>query len=79
MRTTLNLDDQLVSEAKAVAARSGRTLSQVIEDALRAALSRRAVKNRRQHELPTSPGTPRPGVDLDDGAGLRSLMDQPPP
>jgi predicted transcriptional regulator len=34
MRTTLQLDDALVSEAKVLAARTGRTLSQVIEDAL---------------------------------------------
>ncbi|HYH32585.1 MAG TPA: DUF6364 family protein [Pseudonocardia sp.] len=38
MRTTLQLDDDLVVEAKVLAARTGRTLSQLIEDALRQTL-----------------------------------------
>jgi len=75
MRTTLQLDDALISEAKVVAARTGRTLSQVIEDALRQALIPRQRERRQAPVLPTSPGRPRPGVDLDDNAGLRDLMD----
>ncbi len=35
LRTTLQLDDELIVQAKISAARTGRTLSQVIEDALR--------------------------------------------
>ena len=68
MRTTLQLDDALVVEAKVHAARTGRTLSQLIEDALRQAL----VPRRR---LPTSPGAPVAGVPLDDNAALRDVMD----
>jgi hypothetical protein len=75
MRTTLQLDDALISEAKVVAARTGRTLSQVIEDALRQALIPRPREPRQAPPLPTSPGVPRAGVDLDDNAGLRDLMD----
>jgi hypothetical protein len=74
VRTTLQLDDALVSDAKVLAARTGRTLSQVIEDALRQTL----VPRQRDAEapvLPTSPGVPRPGVELDDGVALRDLMD----
>lgn len=38
MRTTIQLDDQLLLEAKKHAAQTGRTLKAVIEDALREAL-----------------------------------------
>ena len=40
MRTTIQLDDQLLLEAKKHAAQTGRTLKAVIEDALREALAR---------------------------------------
>lgn len=75
MRTTLQLDDALISEAKMLAARTGRTLSQVIEDALRQTLIPRSREPRQAPPLPTSPGVPRAGVELDDNAGLRDLMD----
>ncbi len=75
MRTTLQLDDELVVQAKISAARSGRTLSQVIEDALRQALASRAEPSSRRAVVPTSPGRPLPGVSLDDNAGLLDLMD----
>ncbi len=76
MRTTLQLDDDLVVQAKISAARSGRTLSQVIEDALRQALASHAEPTRRRASVPTSPGRPLPGVNLDDNAGLLDLMDR---
>ena len=75
MRTTLQLNDELVVQAKIRAARSGRTLSQVIEDALRQALTPRAEPARRRASVPTSPGRPLPGVNLDDNAGLLDFMD----
>ena len=40
MRTTLTIDDHLLSEAKAVAARTHRTIGSVFEDALRLMLAR---------------------------------------
>lgn len=75
MRTTLELDDELVVQAKISAARSGRTLSQVIEDALRQAFAARAEPARPRVQVPTSPGRPLPGVNLDDNAGLLDLID----
>jgi hypothetical protein len=48
MRTTVRLDDDLLRQAKALAARTGRTLSAVIEDGLREALAR----HRRRQERP---------------------------
>jgi hypothetical protein len=77
MRTTIRLDDALLTEAKQLAARTGRTLTAVIEDALRQMLSRTPVPGpRRRFVMPTyGRGGVRPGVDLDDTAGLLDLMD----
>jgi hypothetical protein len=80
MRTTVRLDEQLLAEAKAFAARTGRTLTRVIEDALRDTLTRRAKrKPRTRVELPTAGGTGvLPGVDLDHGGALLDVMESVP-
>ena len=52
MRTTINLDDALLAEAKQVAARTGRSLTAVVEDALRQSLYRRDPATRQAVELP---------------------------
>ena len=77
MRTTINIDDALLAEAKQVAARTGRSLTDVVEDALRESLHRRHRTARRAVELPMfgEEGL-QPGVDLDDSAALLDLMDQ---
>lgn len=77
MRTTVKIDDGLLAEAKSQAARSGRTLNAVIEDALRAALAERGPGPRREVvELPTFSGSRiLPGVDLDDSAALLDRME----
>jgi Ribbon-helix-helix protein, copG family len=80
MRTTVRLEDSLLGEAKALAARTGRTLTQVIEDSLRAALSREPV-DRGRVELPVMKGGRlRPGVNLDSMSDLIDVMegDAPP-
>ena len=79
MRTTVRLDDQLLTDAKEHAARTGRTLTALLEDALRALL---ALENRpkepRSRKLPTyGEGGLQPGVDLDNSADLLDLMDGP--
>ncbi len=79
MRTTLNIDDDLLREAKELAARSRRSLRAVIEDALRECFSRFGRQADNPHvELPVSPQPPgvQPGVDLDDTASLVDLMEQ---
>lgn len=70
MRTTIRIDDELLAEAKGQAAQSGRSLGALVEDALRAALARRATDEQRNRvDLPTfAGGSPRRGVDLDDSA-----------
>ena len=80
MRTTIRLSDQLLREAKTVAAATGRTLAELVEDALRESLTRRkSVAERRKVSLPISSagGGLMPGVDLDDSAALLDLMGEP--
>jgi hypothetical protein len=76
-RTTIRLDEQLLRDAKELAASSGRTLTAVIEEALRAALARPTQHGRANPvELPTFCGDGlQPGVDLDDSAALLELME----
>jgi hypothetical protein len=77
MRTTIRLDDELLAEAKELAARTRRSLNSVIEDALRESLARRRSKTgRKPVTLTTFRGNGlRPGADLDDTAALYDLMD----
>jgi hypothetical protein len=80
MRTTIRLDDQLLADAKQLAARTGRTLTAVIEDALRLSLRQHRPRSRRRVVLPTFKGGNglQPGVDLDDSAALLDLMESEP-
>jgi hypothetical protein len=77
MRTTVRLPDDLLKAAKKLAAESGRSLTEVIEDALRASLAKaRSSVDQSAVELPTfGRGGVRPGVDLDDSASLLDLME----
>jgi hypothetical protein len=77
MRTTIRLDESLLAEAKKHAVESGRTLTAVLEDALREALARRRAPGKRKPvRLRTMKGDGvRPGVDLDDSASLLELME----
>lgn len=78
MRTTVNIDEDLLAQAKLLALQSGQTLTAVIDDALRQRLARRAAGGQPLGEshLPVFAGTGlRPGVDLDNSAGLRDVMD----
>ena len=66
MRTTVRLDDDLLRQAKALAARTGRTLTAVIEDGLRETLARQARRQARPPVvLPTFKGTDL--LDIMDG------------
>jgi hypothetical protein len=77
MRTTIYIPDDLLAEAKKVAAESQRTLTAVIEDSLRETLTRRSRRNRASVVRLTTFGKsgPKPGVDLDDTAALVDLME----
>ena len=72
----MRLDDDLLREAKAHAAATERTLTQLIEDALRETLARRAATTAPALDLPTfRGGRLQPGVDLDSNAALLDIME----
>lgn len=77
MRTTLTIDDHLLSEAKAVAARTHRTIGSVFEDALRQMLAR-ADELRPPGgavSLPADGGSGlQPGVDLENKEQIATLL-----
>jgi Arc/MetJ family transcription regulator len=76
VRTTVNIDDHLLAEAKVLAARTSRSLGSVVEDALRAMLRRDA--DERGHgafSLAThGSGGVHAGVDLNDKEALAELV-----
>ena len=77
MRTTLNLDRQLLISAKHLAVEQGVSLSQIIENALRSSFSKPNVECKTVR-LVTSPGSGvKPGVDLDNGSSLLDIMEDP--
>jgi hypothetical protein len=77
VRTTVRLDDEVLAQAKQAAARSGRTLTAVIEDALRESFARSAAGAEvARPPLPTFGGRGlQPGIDLDDTAALIDAME----
>jgi hypothetical protein len=78
-RTTITIDENLLADAKVEAARTGKTFGELVTEALRERLARRtgaADAGRRLVILPTSAGGLAPGVDLDNNAALRDLLDE---
>ncbi len=78
MRTTVRLDESLLREAKEYAARSGRTLTSLIQEALRSFMrsgQRRAPVTRPSLATFRGRGV-QAGVDLDNSAALLDLMDR---
>ena len=76
MRTTINLDDHLLKDLKEFAAKTGRTMTSIIEDAIRQAILPQKSASRKRIRLTVVDGKgPRPGVDVDDSASLLALME----
>jgi|KBSMisStaDraftv2_1062788.scaffolds.fasta_scaffold249490_2 hypothetical protein len=77
MRTTVRLDPHLLKAAKKLAADSGRTLTAVIEDALREVIARKQATDRPPVKITVfGGGRLMPGVDLDSNAALQDLLDE---
>jgi hypothetical protein len=74
MKTTLNLDSDLLREAKKRAAEEGITLTRVVEDALRSALTERPATERFRLRLKVVDGGP-PLVDVADRDALYERME----
>lgn len=73
MKTTLNIDDTVMAELKREAARQGRTMSEMVETALRLLL--RAPRKRAPlPDLPCFDGG-EPLVDIADRKTLYDAMD----
>ncbi len=76
MRTTISIDDDVLDAAKRRAADEDRTLGELVTEALRERLARRAPDQRDRFELVTwGKGGLLPGVDITNNAAVRDLMD----
>jgi hypothetical protein len=73
MKTTLNIDDTVMVELKQEAARQGRTMSELVESALRLMLS----AQKKPVELPPLPTFHSGGhlVNIDDRDALYDAME----
>lgn len=75
-RTTVALDVAILRKLKQQAAAEDRTLADVINDLLRAALSQRtSPATRPRLELPTFQTAPAPGVNIADRDQLFEIME----
>jgi hypothetical protein len=75
VRTTVTIDDRLLQQVKVAATRSGRTLSEFVEDGLRLLMQQTRPRSRAPISLPTFGGSGvRPGVDLEDKDALAALL-----
>ena len=76
MRTTLNLDDELFRALKKRAAETGRTMTQLVDEALREMLERSPDPSV-VHDIPwvTVRGKVRPGIDITDRDSLLEAME----
>ena len=74
MKTTLNIDDAVMAELKREAARQGRTMSEMVETALRLLLR----SQRKRGTLPTLPSFRSGGalVDVSDRDALYHAMER---
>ena len=79
MRTTIEIDDDVMRAVKRQAADTNRTLRAVIEDALRASLIQQKMRGELEpkEKLITFKGNGvRPGVNLDSTSELLDVMDE---
>lgn len=76
MRTTVDINDELLIAAKKRAAETRRTLSAVLEDALRLSLKEPSPASAKLVIPSISMGRLMPGVDLDNSAALLDLMER---
>lgn len=77
MRTTIRINDELLKKAKIRAAETDRSLTEVIEDALRREIGQvDAGIGPQQISIPTAgEGGVQPGVDLDDTSSVLDKME----
>lgn len=76
-RTTLTLEDDVVSRLREEARQSGRPFKAVVNDALRAGLAPDASRKRPLFRIKSRPMGLRPGIELDDISGLLERIEGP--
>ncbi len=77
MKTTINLDDDLMRAVREHARRRGVTLTTVISDALRRALAEPTpIPTAFRLELPVTHGQRMPTLDIDSNAALEEYLDR---
>jgi Arc/MetJ family transcription regulator len=77
MKTTIEIDDELLRRVKQQAGAGGMTLRTFVEEALRARLlPRPRGRDRFQLDLPVVEGTAPPAVDISDRNALYDLMER---
>ncbi len=75
MKTTLNIDDQVLKKAKARAAQDGTTLTAFVEEALKAKLLQSQSKISYNFEPTVVVGTKPPNVDISERDALYEVID----
>jgi hypothetical protein len=78
MRTTIRLPEELLKQAKRRASEEGRTLTDLIEDGLRAVLARKTTVSKRERVPPRvskAAGGLRPGIDLTKFSEYQEMED----
>lgn len=77
MRTTIRISDDLYREVKTLAARSGRTVASVLEDAVRRGLAGGEQRTAQRYTVrATGTGGLRPGVDLSSNSTVAEALDE---
>ena len=74
MKTTLQIDDRIMVRLKREAARQNKTMSELVETALRALLRQKRSGGDPLPELPSFDGG-RPRVDINDREALYQAME----
>ena len=77
MRTTLNIDSEVMALVKRRAAESGKTITEIVEQALRKEVAGNAPRTERfVLRWSTVAGRTEPGIDLADRDSLYGAMEK---
>lgn len=79
MRTTLTIDNDLLREAKVIAAKRGDSLKKVVEQGIREVIRMEQDRADQEHRPPLvihKTGGLMPGINLDKTSELLDLMDE---
>jgi len=75
MRTTIDIDDQLLLYAKHQAVEQGCTIKQILEDALRDFFSHQTLEHKAVSLTTFSGQVLKTGINLDNSQSLNDIMD----